>query len=102
MKRGEVWWYEEPDEARHPVLIIGRNEDTARLSVVIAIPITTRIRGWDTELLLGTTDGMSRDCVLTLHNTFLAYKIYLTGHVTTLDSVRMTKVCRMLAVATSC
>jgi mRNA-degrading endonuclease toxin of MazEF toxin-antitoxin module len=102
VKRGEVWWYEEPHEARHPVLIIGRDEDIERLFDVIAVPITTKIRGWDTELELGTADGMSRDCAVAFHNTFLAHKIYLTGHVTTLSSVRMTEVCQVLALATDC
>jgi mRNA-degrading endonuclease toxin of MazEF toxin-antitoxin module len=102
VRRGEVWWYEEPDEARHPVLIISRDEDIERLFDVIAVPITTKIRGWDTELQLGPADGLSRDCVLSFHNTFLAYKIYVTGCVTTLSSVRMTEVCRMLAYATAC
>jgi hypothetical protein len=45
---------------------------------------------------------MDRDCVLTVHNAFLAYKIYLTTYVTTLSAVRMSEVCRMLAYATSC
>jgi hypothetical protein len=35
-------------------------------------------------------------------NTFLAEKIYFTKYITTLSSVRMTEVCRMLAYATSC
>ena len=101
MKRGEVWWYEEP-EAKHPVLIISRDEDVERLFDVIAVPTTTKIRGWDTEIELGVADGMDRDCVLSLHNTFLAYKIYLTEYITTLSSVRMTEVCRILARATNC
>lgn len=102
MKRGEVWWYEEPEELRHPALLISPDEDIARLFDVIAVPITTKIRGWDTELELGAADGMDRDCVLSLHNTFLAHKVYLTGYITTLDSVRMSEVCRVLALATGC
>jgi mRNA-degrading endonuclease toxin of MazEF toxin-antitoxin module len=102
VRRGEVWWYEEPDEARHPILIVSRDEDVNRLFDVIAVPITTKIRGWDTEIELGRADGMDRDCVLSLHNTFLAHKAYATGYVTTLSSVRMTEVCRVLARATNC
>jgi mRNA-degrading endonuclease toxin of MazEF toxin-antitoxin module len=83
-------------------LIISRDEDIERLLDVIAVPITTKIRGWDTELELGPDDGMSRDCALSFHNTFGPEKIYLTGYVTTLSSVRMTEVCRILALATGC
>jgi mRNA-degrading endonuclease toxin of MazEF toxin-antitoxin module len=101
VKRSEVWWYEEP-EARHPVLIISRDEDIARLFDVIAVPITSSIRGWDTVIQLGAADGTDRDCVLSLHNTFAPEKIYLAEYITTLSSTRMTKVCRILARATSC
>jgi mRNA interferase MazF len=101
MRRGEVWWCEEPDDT-HPALIISRDEDIARLFDVIAVPITSNIRGWDTEIELGVADGMKGDCVLSLHNTFAPEKIYLTEYITTLSSVRMTEVCRALARATGC
>jgi mRNA interferase MazF len=101
MKRGEVWWCEEPDDT-HPALIISRDEDIARLLDVIAVPITSNIRGWNTEIELGVADGMDQDCVLSLHNTFAPEKIYLTEYITTLTSARMTEVCRILARATAC
>ncbi len=37
-------------------------------------------------------------CVLAVHNTLLAQKAFLTEYVTSLDSVRMSEVCRMLAL----
>jgi hypothetical protein len=40
--------------------------------------------------------------VLSLHNTFSPEQIYLTEYITTLNSVRMTEVCRVLARATNC
>jgi mRNA interferase MazF len=102
VKRGEVWLYEPPDEKRRPALIISRDKDIERLFDVIAVPITGNIRGWDTEIELGAADGMDRDCALSLHNTLLVQKIYLTQYITTLSSERMTEVCRILARATSC
>jgi hypothetical protein len=39
---------------------------------------------------------------LNVGNTFLAQQAYLTKHIATLSSVRMTEVCRMLAYATGC
>jgi mRNA interferase MazF len=101
MKRGEVWWCEQPDDV-HPALIISRDEDIERLNDVIAVPITGEIRGWDTEIELSRADGMKGDCVLSLHNTFSPEQIYLTEYMTTLSSVRMTEVCRILARATGC
>jgi mRNA interferase MazF len=101
MKRGEVWWCEQPHDV-HPALIISRDEDIERLSDVIAVPITGEIRGWDTEIELSRDDGMKGDCVLSLHNTFGPEQIYLTEYITTLSSARMTEVCRILARATGC
>ena len=45
---------------------------------------------------------MPAECVLVVANSFLAEQIYLTRHITTLNSARMTEVCRMLAYATNC
>jgi mRNA interferase MazF len=102
VRHGEVWLYEHPNKPRRPTLVLTRDEHIDRQLDVIAIPITSNIRGWDTEIELGRADGMDRDCVLTVHNTFLAKQAYLTKHISTLDSVRMSEVCRMLAYATNC
>ncbi len=102
MKRGEVWRYEPPSDKPRPVLIVTRDEHIERQFDVIAVPATGTARGWDTEIELGSQDGMPVACVLAVHNTLLAQKAFLTEYVTTLDSVRMSEVCRMLAHATHC
>lgn len=101
-QRGQVWMHERPDDDRRPVLIISRDENAERLLDVVAVPITSNIRGWETEIELSTADGMDRDCVLTLHNTFLVKKINLTHYITTLSAARMTEVGHKLNYATSC
>jgi mRNA-degrading endonuclease toxin of MazEF toxin-antitoxin module len=45
---------------------------------------------------------MPIECVLVIANTFSAEKVYLRKRITTLDAVRMSEVCRMLAWATGC
>lgn len=102
MTRGEVWLYEPPSDKRRPVLILTRDEHIERQFDVVAVPATGTARGWDTELELGPRDGMPAACVLAIHNTLLAQKSFLTAYITTLDSVRMSEVCRMLAYATNC
>lgn len=102
MRRGEVSWYEPPYEKARPVLILTRDEHIGRQLDVIAVPVTRTIRGWDTEIQIGVADGMPAESVLNVGNTFLAKQIHLTRHVTTLDSVRMSEVCRLLAYATCC
>jgi len=100
--RGEVWLYEPPSDKRRPMLILTREEHIERQFDVIAVPATGTARGWDTELELGPRDGMPVVCVLAIHNTLLAQKSFLTEYITTLDSARMSEVCRMLAYATNC
>ncbi len=102
VRRGEVWLYEPPDEKRRPALILTRDEDIDRQFDVIAVPVTSAIRGWDTEVELGVADGMDRDCVLTVHNALSADKLFLTRRITTLGSHKMTEVCLTLAKATGC
>lgn len=101
-KRGEVWRYEPPDEKRRPALILTRDEAIDDIFDVIAVPTTGTIRGGPSEIQIGVADGMPIECVLVLDNTFSAEKVYLTERMTTLNSVRMSEVCRMLAYATSC
>ncbi len=102
VRRGEVWLYEPPNEKRRPILILTPDEDIPRRFDVIAIPITSNIRGWETEVELGPVDGMDRDCVLAVHNTLLAEKIYLSGRITTLGAHKLVEVCHALSTATGC
>jgi mRNA interferase MazF len=102
MRRAEVWWHEPPDDKARPALILTRDEAIADIFDVIAVPTTRTIRGGPTEIELGPQDGMPNTCVLVVDNTFAADKTFLTRLITTLDSVRMSEVCRMLAYATSC
>jgi mRNA interferase MazF len=102
VKRGEVWWHEPPDEKRRPVLIITGDEHIDRQFDVLAVPATGTIRSWDTEVEIGPLDGMPIECVLSVGNTFLAQKVFITERITKLSPERMSEVCRALAHATSC
>jgi len=102
VRRGEVWWHEPPDEKPRPMLILTRDEHIDRQLDVIAVPATSTVRGWDTEVELGRQDGMPVECVLNIGNTLLAQKAFLIKHITTLGPEKMDQVCRALAHATSC
>jgi mRNA interferase MazF len=102
VRRGEVWWHEPPHEKARPALILTRDELIEDIFDVIAVPTTRTIRGTPTEIQIGVADGMPAECVLTLTNTFSAEKVYLTKHIVTLGSARISEVCRMLAYATGC
>jgi mRNA-degrading endonuclease toxin of MazEF toxin-antitoxin module len=102
MRRGEVWWYERPDEKRRPAIILTRNESIDHRHSVIAAPTTGTARGWDTEVALDRDDGMPDPCVAQLDNVFYARKARLTERITELGPDKMDKICRALALATNC
>ena len=51
---------------RCPVVLLSRDEAYTVRSLVTMAPITTRIRRIPSEVLLGTDDGMPRECVANL------------------------------------
>jgi mRNA interferase MazF len=97
-----VWWHGPPDEKPRPMLILTRDEHIDRQLDVIAVPATSTIRGWDTEVELGLQDGMPVECVLSVGNTSLTQKTFLTQRITRLGPEKMDQICRALARATGC
>ena len=69
MRRGDVWWANLPGPAgQRPVVLVSRNAAYAvRLSVTVA-PLTTRIRGIETEVLVGPEDGLPQVSVVNLYD----------------------------------
>jgi mRNA interferase MazF len=102
MKRGEVWWYEDPDEPPRPWLILTRNEAIDGLEKVLAAPATRTIRGLPTEVRLGLDDGMPHECVLSLDNVTPVVKALLIQPVTALGPEKMQEVCRALSASVDC
>ncbi len=102
MRRGEVWWVEDPAAGRRPHLVLMRDAAIPSLSSVIAVPATTTIREIPTEVGIGRKDGMPRECVLSVDNTTLLPKSYFVEPICTLSPDRMEHVCRALAQATGC
>jgi mRNA interferase MazF len=67
MRRGEIWWAKlDPPAGRRPVVLLSRNEAYTARSLVIAAPVTTRIRHIASEVSLGTEDGLPQECVANL------------------------------------
>jgi mRNA interferase MazF len=67
MRRGEIWWAKlDPPAGRRPVVLLSRNEAYTVRSLIIAAPVTTRIRHINSEVLLGTADGLPQECVANL------------------------------------
>ncbi|MFH1329182.1 MAG: type II toxin-antitoxin system PemK/MazF family toxin [Actinomycetota bacterium] len=99
--RGEVWWVEMPGK-RRPVLVLTREAAVPVLRTLLVAPVTRRIRGLPTEVLLDHDDGMPTECAVTLDNVTLADKAYFAGLQARLSPARMAEVCRALRVAAGC
>ena len=102
MRRGEVWWVEHPAAGRRPHLVLTRDAAIERLTRVLGVPATRRIRGLPSEVELGPDDGLPDRCVLSFDNIRVVRKAYFVERITQLESEQMDRVCRALAVATGC
>jgi mRNA interferase MazF len=100
--RGDVAWLELEAEGRRPVLVLTRDEALPRLRNVVVALITRTIRGIDTDVELGPSDGMPVECAISLDNLRTVPQALLTEPITRLDATRMDAVCRALRCATGC
>jgi len=93
MKRGEVRWYRfrAPDK-RRPVVVLTRDAILEHLGEVTVAPITSTIRNIPTEVLLGSTDGMPRDCAVNLDHVQTVAKVRVGALITTLTPARMREI----------
>ena len=67
MRRGEVWWAQQPlPVGTRPVVLLCRNQAYVLRSRVTVAQVTTRFRKIPTEVPLGPPDGLPRPCVVNL------------------------------------
>jgi mRNA interferase MazF len=55
-------------EKTRPVVILTRDEVRPFRTKLTVAPITTTIRGWNTELAVGPDNGLDHACVVSLDN----------------------------------
>ncbi len=103
VSRGEVWLYtfSRPDK-RRPVLVLTRQEVIPLLSTVMVAPITSRIRGAPSEVILGSEEGLKAESAVNLDHVQTVDKSRLRQFLGTVGRERMEQVCRALAIATGC
>ena len=93
MRRGEIWWAElEQPTGRRPVVLLSRDEAYSVRSLIIAAPVTTRIRRIASEVPLGIDDGMPQDCVANLDTITTIPKDCLQSRITTLTNKKLREV----------
>jgi mRNA interferase MazF len=65
----EIWWAKLPQPiGTRPVLLLSREGSYSYLNRLLAVEVTTRVRGIPQEVALGAAEGMPRRCVANLDN----------------------------------
>jgi mRNA interferase MazF len=100
VKRGDVYWhtFQAPDK-RRPVLILTRDSAIQFLHSVTVAPITSRVRGIPTEVLLTPDDGMPQSCAANFDNIQTVPKQKLGERITGLPARRLAEVAAAAAFA---
>ncbi|HSG38365.1 MAG TPA: type II toxin-antitoxin system PemK/MazF family toxin [Thermoanaerobaculia bacterium] len=103
VNRGEIWLYpfNAPDKQR-PVLVLTRQGVISLLSTVMVAPITSTIRGADSEVLVGLDEGLKTVSAVNLDHVQTVERHRLRFYIGSLGPEKMAAVCRALAVATGC
>jgi mRNA interferase MazF len=69
VKQYETWWAELPEPmGTRPVLLLSRESSYDYLNRVLAVEVTSRVRGIPQEIGLGAREGLPRRCVANLDN----------------------------------
>lgn len=100
--RGEVCWLELAEEGRRPVCVLTRDEAIPKLRNVVVALVTRTIRGIETEVQLDASDGMPRECAISLDNLRTVPKALLVEPITELGADKMAEVCQALEAAAGC
>jgi mRNA interferase MazF len=102
VNRGDIWWADDPELGRRPVVILTRDPALPVVDKLLIAPLTTRIRGIPTEVIVSSADGVPRRSAISLDNTKTVPKSVLGRRITTLSAARMEEVCEALRYATAC
>jgi mRNA interferase MazF len=93
MRRGEVWWADQPQPiGRRPVLLLSRDDAYAIRSLCTVAPISTRVRGIPSEVRLGPGDGLPRICVANLDTVDTIRQALLVRYISTLSPTKMREI----------
>ncbi|MDO4245761.1 type II toxin-antitoxin system PemK/MazF family toxin [Deinococcus sp. VB343] len=86
-RRGDIYWCE-LDKPR-PVVILTRDALIAHLHSVTVAPLTTRVRGIASQVMLETFDGVPERSAISLDNIQTVYKEDLGEFITSLSTFRL-------------
>jgi mRNA interferase MazF len=100
VKQFETWWAQLPEPiGTRPVILLSRDSAYAYLNRVLAVEVTSRVRGIPQEVVLGAREGMSRRCVANLDNMRAVPKAALKERAGRLGPQRVAELKRALGYA---
>ena len=100
MRRGEVWWTEQPEPiGRRPVLLVSRDEAYEVRNAVAIAQITTTIRNIPVEVLLEEKDGLPQKCVVNLDTITTIRKAILTKRICSLSTEKIEQIDKAIKFA---
>ncbi len=100
LKQYEIWWADLPKPAgRRPVLLLSRDDAYPVLNKFVAAEITATIRNIPIEVRLGSTEGMSKPCVVNCDNLRTISKVHLVKKISKLTPRRVLELKRAIGYA---
>ncbi|HEY3449076.1 MAG TPA: type II toxin-antitoxin system PemK/MazF family toxin [Myxococcales bacterium] len=105
MRRGEIYRSEqsEPERGGKPgyYLVVSRNfvASHEEIETVICAPIYSEVLGIPTEVVVGESQGLKRECAIRCDFLMLMFKRKLTRFVSTLPASKLQELDRALAMA---
>src|SRR5271166_6533188 len=99
-RRGEIWLAEL--DKRRPVVVLTRDPLGRLLHSVIVGPVTSTVRGLNTEVGLAEADGMRKPCVVNLDNLQLVPRVKLVRRIGRASPRTLRAICAATAEAIGC
>jgi mRNA interferase MazF len=100
VKQYETWWARLPEPiGTRPVVLLSRDAAYEYLSRVLAIEVTSRVRGIPQEVVLGPREGLPQRCVANLDNLRAVPRSMLTERAGRLGPRRIEELKRALGYA---
>jgi mRNA interferase MazF len=101
--RGSIWLCDfVPPDKRRPVVVLTRDSVIKHLDRLMVAPVTSTIHGIDSEVPVGTEEGLKHASAVNLDNVQTVPKARLSRQVGQLGDAKMRAVCAALHVATGC
>jgi mRNA-degrading endonuclease toxin of MazEF toxin-antitoxin module len=87
MRRGEVWWGLVKPKTR-PFILVSRESHIEKRDMVLAVPVTARMRGLESQVALGPEDGLAKPCAADAGSLVTINKSHLVRRIAALSPAK--------------